>query len=269
MAYIRTVLLTSNSLRHKYIAHCLASKLDLALIVTEKKSSRITETDAFDEDNAIFITQHFIARETSEKKYFREYSEFPSNIPLLGIEHGEINSSQVVKSIEKVTADYIILFGTSIIKDQLLEKYSRKIINLHLGLSPYYRGSATNLFPYFFGEPECIGGTIHLATAEVDKGEILHQFRPDISPDDNLHDIGNKVILKGGEILPKILKDYHAGKITPEGQKGSGKICRNTDLNPEVLKEIYRRFDAGLIEKYLADKRRRDEAKPIISNYAN
>ncbi|MGI0107871.1 formyltransferase family protein [Salinimicrobium sp. WS361] len=269
MAYIRTVLLTSNSLRHKYIAHCLASKLDLALIVTEQKSSRITETGGYNEDEALFIRQHFIARETSEKKYFGEYSEFPSNIPLLEVEHGEINSSQVVKTIEKVTADYIVLFGTSIIKDQLLEKYSGRIINLHLGLSPYYRGSATNLFPYFFGEPECIGGTFHLATAEVDKGEILHQFRPDISPDDNLHDIGNKVILKGGEILPEILKDYEVGKIIPEGQKGSGKICRNKDLSPEVLRDIYRSFDAGLIEEYLADKRIRNEAKPIISNYAN
>ncbi|WZL88430.1 formyltransferase family protein [Salinimicrobium sp. 3283s] len=266
---MRTVLLTSNSLRHKYIAHCLASKLDLALIVTEKKSSSITETGAYDENDALFIRQHFIARENSERKYFGEYSELPSNIPLVKVEHGEINSSQLVKTIENAKADYIILFGTSIIKEKLLEKYFRRIINLHLGLSPYYRGSATNLFPYFFGEPECIGGTIHLATTEVDKGEILHQFRPEISYNDDLHDFGNKVILKGGEILPEILKDYEAEKILPKVQEGSGKICRNKDLSPEVLKIIYRSFDAGLIEEYLADKRRRDEAKPIISNYEN
>jgi methionyl-tRNA formyltransferase len=265
MAFMRTILLTSDSLRHKYIAHCLAAHLDLALIVTEKKSPRITKTEAYNEEDAQFVQQHFMDRETSEEKYFGAYEKFPPKPELLQVAHGEINSTAVAKAIAKIKPQYIALFGTSIIDEQLLEKYPARIINLHLGLSPYYRGSATNLFPYFYGEPECVGGTIHLATAEVDKGEILHQFRPEVKRNDNLHDIGNKTILKGGKILPEVLKKYDAGNIIPKKQNGSGRICRNKDLNPVALREIYKNFEEGLIEEYLADKEKRDERKPIAS----
>ncbi|MCX2837479.1 formyltransferase family protein [Salinimicrobium sp. MT39] len=266
---MKIVLLTSDNLRHKYIAHSLAVQLDLPLIITEKKSSGITETCSYGEEEALFIKEHFEARETSEEQYFNDFRKFPSTSTVIEVSYGEINSAQVGTAIEKIEPQFIVLFGTSIIKKQLLEKYPGRIINLHLGISPYYRGSATNLFPYFYKEPECVGGTIHLATTAVDRGDILHQFRPNIEQGDNLHDIGNKTILKAGKILPKILKKYNARNITPKKQENSGKLCRNKDLSPEVLKEIYMSFDGGLMEDYLADKRRRDEAKPIVKNYTN
>jgi methionyl-tRNA formyltransferase len=261
---MKAVLLTSDSLRHKYIAHCLAKQLDLALVITEKKSPGITDITSLDEKDAAFISEHFLKRKNSEEKYFGQFREFSFFSELLEVNHGQINSQEVIEAIEKAQPDYIILFGTSVIKKCLLNKYPGRIINLHLGLSPYYRGSATNLFPYYYEEPECVGGTIHLATSEVDKGEILHQFRPDINPNDSLHDIGNNVILKAGKILPEILKKYDRGDIKPREQKGAGRLCRNKDLSPDLLREIYRKFEEGLIPEYLAEKKERDAGKPII-----
>ena len=110
-------------------------------------------------------------------------------------------------------------------------------------MSPYYKGSATNLFPLLYGQPQCIGATIHLAEKKVDSGKILHQLRPEFSHDDNLHDAGNKVIKKAGMRLPEILKLYFQGKIIPEEQKNSGRICRNSDLTPEKLRNIYNNLE--------------------------
>jgi folate-dependent phosphoribosylglycinamide formyltransferase PurN len=261
---MKVILLTSNSLRHKYIAHSLAKQLDLELVITEKKSLAITDTKTLNNEDALFIEQHFLERRSSEEKYFGMYPDFPSTSAIMDMDHGQINSQEVSKATEKLQPDYIILFGTSIINNVLLTKYPGRIINLHLGLSPYFRGSATNLFPYYYEEPECIGGTIHLATAEVDNGEILHQFRPDISLDNNLHDIGNKVILKGGKILPEILKKYDRGYIKPIKQKGSGRLCKNKDLNPKILRAIYIKLREGLLKDYLENKEKRDAKKPIL-----
>lgn len=136
--------------------------------------------------------------------------------------------------------------------------------NLHLGLSPYYKGSATNLYPYLFREPECIGATIHIASEKVDNGNILHQFRPNLIETDDLHDIGNKVIKKAGKVLPKILNAYRSGKLEPVLQKGSGKTCRNRDITPDVVREIYKNFEQGMIPHYLANKEKRDAEKPIF-----
>lgn len=261
---MKIVLLTSNSLRHKYIAAEISRQLDLKLTVTEAKPDNIQDTSTLKARDADFISAHFKARTRSEISFFEAYKEFPKQVELLEVPHGNINSKQVRTKIDEIAPDFIILFGTSIIAGPLLEKYSNRIINLHLGLSPYYKGSATNLFPYYYNEPECVGVTIHLATSKVDEGAVLHQLRPEIEPEDDLHTIGNKTILKAGKVLPEVLECYSEKKIVPQKQDPSGKICRNKDLSPAVLREIYVKFEDGLISNYIWDKERRDREKPII-----
>ncbi len=261
---MRTILLTSNSFRHKYIATTLAEATDLVLVVTEEKSPQITNTSSFSSEDTDFLNQHFANRTASEKEFFGRYSDFPTDTPLLQLIHGQINSSEAFEKITAVDPDLIVLFGTSIIKDPLLKEFDGRIINLHLGLSPYYRGSATNLYPYLFEEPECVGATIHLATPNVDKGDILHQLRPEINGQESLHDIGNTTILKAGQILPKILKKYKSGEIKPVPQKGLSRLTRNKDITPYVLREIYKNFEQGMIRNYLKEKEKRDSKKPIV-----
>ena len=260
---MKVALLTSDSLRHWYIAASIAEKLDLALIVTEKKSPAILNTSAYDRKDADFLSAHFQARAASEENFFGNY-DFPKEVPRINLPHGKINSKEVFEIINRTAPDLILLFGTSIIRDPLLSRYSGKVVNLHLGLSPYYKGSATNLYPYLFDEPECIGATIHLATENVDEGSILYQFRPDMEETDSLHDIGNKVIQKAGKILPEVVNAFFEGNINPVPQKGSGRLTRNKDVTPYVLREIYNLFEEGIIARYLKNKEKRDSKKPIV-----
>lgn len=261
---MKVILLTSDSLRHKYIASRLADDLQLELVITEGKSARIEDTSNLNEEDAAFISAHFGARRKSEIQFFGDFKDFPKDVPLKQVPHGNINSESVASLVDSHQPDYLVLFGTSIIKDPLMERYSGHIINLHLGLSPYYKGSATNLFPYYHNEPECVGATIHLATQNVDDGPVLHQLRPDIEPNDDLHSIGNKTILKAGKILPEVIKAYSEKKILPQKQSGSGKICRNKDLTPALLREIYKKFEGGMVEEYLVRKEDRDAGKPVV-----
>ena len=261
---MKVVLLTSDSLRHKYIAAAIAKELELGLVITEKKSPNIQDTSAYEKKDAEFLAAHFKARAESEEKFFGEFREFSNKIPLINVPHGQINSDEVLKIITETDPELIVLFGTSIIKEPLMSHFKDRIINLHLGLSPYYKGSATNLYPYLFDEPECIGATIHLATENVDDGAILYQLRPDMSESDNLHEIGNKVIKKAGEVLPTVLRDYKVGKITSVRKEGSGRICRNKDITANVLREIYKNFEQGMIWRYLKKKEKRDAKKVIV-----
>lgn len=261
---MKIVLLTSDSLRHKFIAGEISKQLDLKLTVIEAKSAAIQDTSELNKEDAEFISAHFEARNKSETLFFGGYKKFPGEIPQLRIPHGHINNAQVNNALDKITPDLIVLFGTSIIKDPLLGNYSGKIINLHLGLSPYYKGSATNLFPYYYNEPECVGATIHLASSKVDQGSILDQLRPDIEVNDNLHSIGNKCILKAGKILPEILRSYLNGKILPKTQTSGGRICRIKDLTPDLLRTIYENFEKGMIKEYIQNKKFRDGKKTIV-----
>ena len=53
--------------------------------------------------------------------------------------------------------------------------FSRKFLNVHLGLSPYYRGSGTNVWPLINTEPDMVGATLCI-DAGIDNGEIIHQI---------------------------------------------------------------------------------------------
>lgn len=265
---MKVVLFTSNSLRHKYLAHILAENLQLELIVAEDKSAKIKKTSGLSETDSQFIENHFAARNASETAFFDQYESFPPEPTLLQVPHSRINSKKIVSELEQIDPEIIVLFGSSIIKKEILDRFPQKFINLHLGLSPYYKGSATNLFPFYFKEPECVGATIHLATSKVDGGGILHQLRPKIEIGDTLHDIGNKTIKQAGEQLPGILKNYSENKIEPKKQVDEGKLCKIKDLSPEILREIYRNFETGMIADYLKNKGKRDKLKQIIEEEA-
>ncbi|MEG9329192.1 formyltransferase family protein [Salinimicrobium catena] len=260
---MKVVLLTSDSLRHKCIAASIAQEMELGLIISEKKAPKIQDTSAYGKKDAEFLASHFKARAVSEEKFFGNV-DFPQEAPKIDVAHGKINSKEVFEIINRTAPDLILLFDTSILLKPLLKRYRRKIVNLHLGLSPYYKGSATNLYPYLFDEPECIGATIYLATEKVDDGGILYQLRPDIEEGDSMHVIGNKVILKAGKMLPVVLQDFFEGKIKPVLQKGHGRLCRNKDVTPYVLRQIHKNFEEGMIWRYLRNKGKRDAGKPII-----
>lgn len=267
MVSMKLVVLTSDNLRHKYIASKLTEEFDVKLIVTEKKSEAIEDTTSYNLNDAAFVKKHFDQRKTNEKFYFKNYKNFPSNVPHLKIPHKQINCDFVYDTLNLISPDLIILFGTSIIKKRILDKFQEKIINLHLGLSPYYKGSATNLFPFYYKELECIGATIHIATEKVDSGDIIHQFRPEVDINDSLHDIGNKVILKSGVELPKAINRYMNQKnnvVKQQNVKGSI-ICKVKDLTPNLLREIYLNLERGLVKEYIENESVLTSAKPIIS----
>ena len=260
----KIVLLTSDSLRHKYLANQLAKSFYITLIVTEKKSKKIEDTTALSEEDSIFVSSHFNKRFHSEKLFFRDFF-FPLESRHLVINHKEINSEHIFKEIYKEKPDRIILFGTSIIKGSILSQFNGKIINLHLGLSPYYKGSATNLFPIVYNEFSCVGATIHIATAKVDQGAILHQLRPQIDQFDNLHDIGNKVIKEAGEVLPFVVKKHIEDATIGVIQKSEGKIFRIKDLTVVLLKKAYDNIAKGMVKDYIRVKEVLDLEYPIIN----
>lgn len=263
-------LFTSNHLRHKYIANEIAKTLSLKLIVCEEKNEAIQETSSFIDADAKVLENHFTNRRASELVFFENCQDFPQDVELVEINYGEINSQKSLNLLEKSEIDFILLFGTSIIKPIILEKFPNRVINLHLGLSPYYKGSGTNFFPIFNNEFESIGATIHLAADKVDSGAILHQFRPDcIDENDSIHSIGNKVIQKAGFIFPKIVDQYLLGKIILHPQKECEitKEFRLKDFTPYSVRKANEIIRDGGILDYLKNKAQRQALKPIVSNY--
>ena len=75
------------------------------------------------------------------------------------IKKGEINNENIIQEIIKINPDLLVCYGSSLIKDKLIAVFENRFLNVHLGLSPYYRGSGTNTWALINNEPHMVGAT--------------------------------------------------------------------------------------------------------------
>lgn len=265
---MRIALFTSTHLRHKYIATQLHEQLNLAVIITEEKSKKIEDSSEYNSEDQELLDTHFQDRAMAEEAFFGKYTDFPKEVPHIAVAFGKVNSQQTLEYLSDHKVDYILLFGTSIIKAIILEKYPNKVINLHLGLSPYYKGSGTNFFPIVNNEFACIGATIHLATQKVDAGGILHQLRLDeLYEEDTIHTLGSRLIQKAGFVYPIIVRGFLEGTIQPVQQKenAASKEYRIKDFTPDMIRKAHKVLANRGIMLYLEQSHSYKENKPIIT----
>lgn len=262
---MRIVIFTSNAIRHKYVANTLAKNANDTLIVSECKQS-----DVFDSEKSKHrlspIEEHFSLRYQTEKKFFSDNDFFISKtFPII---YKEVNSTYVYDVVKKFQPDLMFVFGASIIKERLISLLPPgRFINLHLGLSPYYRGSGTNFWPFVNNELEYIGATILHLDSGIDTGDIIMHVRPRIEIGDNVHTVGCKVIKESASCLVDIINLVNKGQAlnrVKQWKIENEKYYKRDDFNEKALARYKENMANGLIEKYLKAPKR--EIKTIETN---
>ncbi len=89
-----------------------------------------------------------------------------------------INSKQVQRLLRDGDYDYVISNACSILTANTIKCAKTKIINLHNGINPRYRGTG-NFWAFHEGNFNLIGVTVHYIDEGVDTGEVIS-----IVPDD-------------------------------------------------------------------------------------
>ena len=243
---MKVFVLTSTGLRHRYLLTRLSEDMNLVGVIQEKKGAYY----ARQEENSALVQKHFETLSFHEKEVFeplvRDVSK--DNIPIRVIERSKINSDELIAWAEAQKPDCIVLFGTGILNHQWLDRFSGKIINLHLGLSPYYKGSATLFWPFYNNELECLGATIHLAASKVDAGDILAHIKPEIEISDNYYSLNMKIIKKSIDRLPALVTQYIDGELTPMPQQKIGKVYTKSDFTEDTLYSVIEKYKNGIPE---------------------
>ena len=155
-------------------------------------------------------SNHLLARDQAEKDVFNLFLKYSSDsYPSESyVERDWFSSLDCLKKLEKINPDLILVYGTSIIKGEIISRFNGRILNVHLGLSPYYRGSGTNYFPFVNNEPEYCGATYMFLDAGIDTGQIIHQTRPLLFPTDSFHQLSNRFLIKVFDDYVKIVENF-------------------------------------------------------------
>ncbi len=84
----------------------------------------------------------------------------------------ELGNRKITESILKKNFILIISFGyKNIIKDSIIKKLNRPIINLHMSFLPFNRGAHPNLWSFIKNTPK--GVSIHEIDKKIDSGPII------------------------------------------------------------------------------------------------
>lgn len=267
----KIILITGSELRHKYFRKFISIQNGINVIASfcESKKGSI-EQIVKDQDFNDLRTEHLSNRLSSEMEFFNEFCDvtLDESNPFF-IEKGEINNHEIVDKIVALDPEVIISYGCSIIRSSiLLERFHKKFINIHLGLSPYYRGSGTNFWPFVNNELQFVGTTFMFIDKGIDTGEIIHQIRADFDNDDSIHSVGNKLLLKTFKVCYEIIVNFSSIK-TPSIYSNNGNLnfsnryYKKSDFSEIAVTKAYQNIEKGIIKNYI------DNTKvlyPIVEN---
>ncbi len=205
------------------------------------------------------------------KEYLRAHFDVVVEKPgtkYLNIRCGEINSPDLQKYITSFKPDIIAVLGSSVLKQEMISLASVAMLNIHSGLSPYYRGTWSYGWPIVNREPEYIGVTIHHINAGIDTGDIVFQTKPVLKDDDDLNAIFLKVIAEGIELAVKAIEELSdRGRISSYQQPGNtGRLYQVKDFNCEAARACIRNLEEGILGEYLSRRQERD-AKVKLYGY--
>ncbi len=263
---IRTLVLTSTFRRHQFVANYVAAHLDLVGVWQERKSFEPMRYAEGDADRGV-IARHFAARDQAEDAWFAEHAtlRLAPDAAQVTVGPAGCNDEAAIRAMRALAPDVLVVFGTGILKPHLIEAFEGRLINIHLGLSPYYRGAGTNFWPLVNREPEYVGATIHYLDAGIDTGPIIAHVRPEIRVEDGPHDLGNRTIVAAADAVVAVVRAHVAGRITATPQTGGGRLYQRKDFNAVAVDRLYRNFATGMLAEYLAHRPDRDATLALQS----
>ena len=255
---LKILFIGGNHLRHSYYLNQINKIFPLTSAIIENRVKGTSEkipvppSELSNHDKNNFL-KHFSQRLETEKVFFG--NQTLPNIPILNIEEFELNSQKTTNFVKLAKPDIVLIFGCHLIKDPLLSVLPKHSINLHGGLSPRYRGTATMFWPFYFLEPNHVGSTFHYIVSEPDAGNVIHQSTPILEYGDKIHDVACKTIVQSAKDAIKLLEIFRKNrKWNIFKQKYSGKNFLENDFRTEHLRIIYDLYDNDIVNHFLDKK---------------
>lgn len=124
--------------------------------------------------------------------------------------------------------DWIVSYGyRHLIREWLIERFPRRIINLHISLLPWNRGADPNLWSFL--EDTLKGVTIHYIDAGIDTGDILVQQELCFGPDETLKSSYEKLSSAMEDLFMKNWGKIRQEQLPAFAQTGEGSFHRMKD----------------------------------------
>jgi folate-dependent phosphoribosylglycinamide formyltransferase PurN len=262
---MKITVFTSNQPRHLSLVRSLATAADVVFAVHECNTLFPGQVEDFFHKTPVMQTyfQHVI---DAERSVFGDVAFSPSNVRYLSMKSGDLNRVSRDVLQEALAADIFVVFGASYIKGWLIDELvSRGAINIHIGVSPYYRGNSCNFWALYDMRPNLVGSTIHLLSSGLDSGPILFHALPKpgaVEP----FELGMRAVRAAHLGLLQAIKSGALATYKPVLQDRGQELryTRNRDFNDAVAEEyLARKLDAERVGELFQQATNFDLINPV------
>lgn len=125
-----------------------------------------------------------------------------------------VNSDAVRALLAEVGPGCVVVSGTGIIGRKTLAA-APTFLNIHVGITPRYRGVHGGFWAVVEGRPDLAGVTVHVVDAGVDTGGIVAQATIAIDRADTFRTLPVKQYLAGLPLMQQAVADALAGRLAP------------------------------------------------------
>ena len=169
---------------------------------------------------------------------------------------GDLNKLSKQELSPALQSDIYIVFGSSYIKGWLIDYLlNKKAINIHMGISPFYRGSSCNFWAAYQDDFHLIGATIHLLSKGLDSGNILYHVLPNLDNCKNCFEFSMNAVKDAQDSIIENIKMNRLLSIDAVKQDKTKEIkyTKNIDFTDEEANNFLNNEPSI---KYIKDKLR-------------
>lgn len=264
-------MITGDGLEHHYVANKLAETATLAAIVVDH-GKPVSRTEAIRRYFRRYTVAQLMSRVALSllRKYWGDRaSRRKAVLSILGGEtcsefrhpellrhvHG-INTPDGVRTVASLEPDVILVFGTGIVGGKVLSLARTLALNMHTGISPYYRGADCSFWPLHNEELHMLGATVHECVKEVDGGKIFGTTRVQLRAEDGVFEAYARCVKAGAEL--------YAAKVRELLESGPDGVPQDFSIGVEYKavmrgvraeRKVRRSIRAGMIRRYVESSR--------------
>jgi methionyl-tRNA formyltransferase len=157
---------------------------------------------------------------------------------------------------EALAADVFVVFGASYIKGRLVDfLIEHQALNIHMGVSPYYRGSSCNFWALYDNNPALVGSTVHFLSKGLDSGSILFHALPKPGAVEPFVFTMSAVRAAFNGLLDSVKTgSWKSIEPIPQDRTKEIRYTRNSDFTDAVADEYLKRgLTSDALAKQLAD----------------
>ena len=239
---MKITLFTSNSFRHNYLINLLSNASNELWVIQECRPFFSKKKDMT--ANSSIIEKYFQNVRKAEDLIFKKepVNKYFQNIKTLSILYGELNNLELGVISDFLKSDIYVIFGSSFIKGDLINfLISQKAINIHAGVSPYYRGCDCNFWALYDDNPHLVGSTIHLLSKGLDSGPILYHAMSSLKESPFLYTMST--IKSAFYSISEKIKNGSIFKIIPKEQEKLYQIrySKKSEFNKNIVRNYFQK----------------------------